>query len=1487
MESGATRTGPSFLPRRSLCESLPRKIGDMPVRAWSQLMFVHADNNLEESALLDLEEMLHPWRGEIVKRHARAALRGRGTPPLPMGGSALSGLTSQEALEDLYLVVLIDRSNQTSATDMGTVHACPELEYSNLGEGVKQLPGTSEVELNTQMAFELLRLHMQDGRREWLLLRSLGEVDMNDPEVLGTAVTRFLDIFPSRHYAVVLWNHGSAWAGFGDDESNPNNQPMSIHDIAVGLKKSMDPTSLVRKPPPPFRTATAFEYGTRFVTSYGLHPPSSNALTLALIEVRAFNEFKKKFEELLEGLYSCGGSNITRRVRRALSQTFSIRGCRMLGLCSCYDLNDFLASLLQQFASEEQDMGKISQQSDTLDEETRWVPSDFKKLTSPLKTQQRLLQQWTQQRHMASAFGASQRALTDKVVAARVLFRKMIVAEVGSREPGRYGGLSIYFPDPNMAVNCKTHRNAASWARRYTSTIRTKFSFFVTSVLSNRKGSVCYSPGGGRVLKPFPEEDPIATVGISAVVPVSVVSAIMFTGFVKSSPKGGQPEIIVTSTAQATMTDAEVKSFPVPLNLDEAPAERQHIDRGSPNAARKQDSQTRREEADAIAGLREFTVVQGWWDTQVWILRQQLRLDDALKDPRPQRQGQGRSTSVEAVVVAIQEGSESSRPGTGRATTFSFPFLFFKDALAAECLKDPLLHTEALERPENFRNGSEARLTVEGPTEGNQRGFPGFKKRALQAVPRSSTGGLDIVKRRVLSTRVFPLGMPSRNNRSVEVPEFQQRKSGITVGTTAPGMLNSRKPSSKYASMDRGYEPSDHLTPRRLSSKRVGSPSWLIHERLGREPQRQERRKHQCGARAFLLATWDQVQTATSDLALYVVENEQTTEWPRSKGGLLVPIQHRLRRIALSSEEREGFTTSQKGAHKDTRERSKSPAANVKPARQQRTALFVNHRLSALISEKGTRFPRSYPSEGTGTHDVNARGKQTLQSSHESLAAVVLEESVGDTTFFWNVDSDMGKLFLQPTSVSTILRERRYKMGVPHVQDPSFERAVIGFILQDVLDQRAVAASSVPLVQPKPRAPRTIWESIGQSLGFVDFATGDNEASRTSSSTSTCQSNWLGDGICDELCDSVVYEFDGGDCSHRNAAAEHLLEQQEPKGACVGNQCSQIALCEAYDDASDGRGMQQPQNHTGKKMGVPEERREEAEASSIKTSSQESPLVATIWEGPRGRYVCSGGCVDVDECSTGLASCASPSVATCVNTSGGYFCSCVDGYEGDGRQCVASPSTAEAEISIAMDYQKTIAAAGGKELLKEALIDAILQAIPALGDRKRIEVPRIYEGSINAAIRILPPTADWSAYPDGSDSLRQLTAAEVLLALQEQLAEPLSSLRTGPFGEYASYTTIERYAFFDRSAAQQKFELLAFLTDWLPEWLKDAVPRELIAAVEVLVLLICLTAVIMAIRRVVKSDEYDNAEGLSDLVLIPVKVLVGNQHYFTHSSPIV
>lgn len=82
------------------------------------------------------------------------------------------------------------------------------------------------------------------------------------------------------------------------------------------------------------------------------------------------------------------------------------------------------------------------------------------------------------------------------------------------------------------------------------------------------------------------------------------------------------------------------------------------------------------------------------------------------------------------------------------------------------------------------------------------------------------------------------------------------------------------------------------------------------------------------------------------------------------------------------------------------------------------------------------------------------------------------------------------------------------------------------------------------------------------------------------------------------------------------------------------------------------------------------------------------------------------------------------------------------------------------------------------------------QAIPGLADRTRLEVTSIYEGSINALVRIHPPGVDATVYAESPDSPRQFTAAEVLLALQEQLAEPLSPLRTGPFGEYAAFATI-------------------------------------------------------------------------------------------------
>lgn len=115
-----------------------------------------------------------------------------------------------------------------------------------------------------------------------------------------------------------------------------------------------------------------------------------------------------------------------------------------------------------------------------------------------------------------------------------------------------------------------------------------------------------------------------------------------------------------------------MKSSTVPLTSSGMSEEAQRLHaRSKANLPGSRAHDARAEPSDTAAALREFTVVQGWWDTQVWILKQQLRLDDSLKDPRPRRQthnGSAKDADVEAIVVAIQDGPASSRFGAGRAS---------------------------------------------------------------------------------------------------------------------------------------------------------------------------------------------------------------------------------------------------------------------------------------------------------------------------------------------------------------------------------------------------------------------------------------------------------------------------------------------------------------------------------------------------------------------------------------------------------------------------------------------------------------------------------------------------------------------------------------------------------------------------------------------------------------------------------------------------
>lgn len=149
---------------------------------------------------------------------------------------------------------------------------------------------------------------------------------------------------------------------------------------------------------------------------------------------------------------------------------------------------------------------------------------------------------------------------------------------------------------------------------------------------------------------------------------------LLCIGFATSMPHRDGPEILVTGTAQATMTDAQIKGAGVtPVNmgvLGEHPTVR-----GDPEGTRPADGDelAGQDGAGAAAALLEFTVVQGWWDSQVWMLSQQVRLDDPLKDPRPSGGMHNNSEThgeaqVQAILVALQDGPASSRSGAGRVS---------------------------------------------------------------------------------------------------------------------------------------------------------------------------------------------------------------------------------------------------------------------------------------------------------------------------------------------------------------------------------------------------------------------------------------------------------------------------------------------------------------------------------------------------------------------------------------------------------------------------------------------------------------------------------------------------------------------------------------------------------------------------------------------------------------------------------------------------
>ena len=129
-------------------------------KTWTVLVYMAADNNLEPYAIEDVIEM----------------------------SSAKPG-------ENLRFVVQIDRHKGYSA---------------------KALSSAGDFTTTKRLVIETGK----DGKRSILTVADLGETDTADPKHLIEFIKWGVGTYPSDHTALILWNHGQAWRGFGGDEDD-------------------------------------------------------------------------------------------------------------------------------------------------------------------------------------------------------------------------------------------------------------------------------------------------------------------------------------------------------------------------------------------------------------------------------------------------------------------------------------------------------------------------------------------------------------------------------------------------------------------------------------------------------------------------------------------------------------------------------------------------------------------------------------------------------------------------------------------------------------------------------------------------------------------------------------------------------------------------------------------------------------------------------------------------------------------------------------------------------------------------------------------------------------------------------------------------------------------------------------------------------------------------------------------------------------------
>ena len=161
-------------------------------KEWTLMVYMCADNDLEESALLDFLEM------------------------------------EQGVHDDVNILVLMDRSkgytqryDNWAGTRMYRIKkARDKVDYSKILTN----------EINYPSEFESQ------------LLKDYGELDMSDPQNLISFVKESVENFPAKRYALIPWNHGGGWKSMIMDQDGgkgvKGRGDMTVYQFADALKRA-------------------------------------------------------------------------------------------------------------------------------------------------------------------------------------------------------------------------------------------------------------------------------------------------------------------------------------------------------------------------------------------------------------------------------------------------------------------------------------------------------------------------------------------------------------------------------------------------------------------------------------------------------------------------------------------------------------------------------------------------------------------------------------------------------------------------------------------------------------------------------------------------------------------------------------------------------------------------------------------------------------------------------------------------------------------------------------------------------------------------------------------------------------------------------------------------------------------------------------------------------------------------------------------------